>query len=95
MADIPYTTDTSAKAEAIQRELVKNTSPSQRASKALALSAEIARQCKAAIRRRHPEFDEAEVGLKFIELNYGKELSEKVRLWRAKNTENATLGYSQ
>ncbi len=32
-----------------------------------------------AIRRRHPEWDEREVRLKFIERTYGKELAESVR----------------
>lgn len=83
MTSLPYTTDTSAEAEQIQLELLRKMTPGQRARKALALSAEVARQCKAAIRRRYPEFDENEASLKFIELNYGKDLSEKVRIWRA------------
>lgn len=33
----------------------------------------------AAIRRRHPEFDEAEVRLQFIGLTYGQELADDVR----------------
>ena len=35
-----------------------------------------------AIRRRHPEFDDGEVQLKFIEMTYGKELAEDVRRWK-------------
>ena len=37
-----------------------------------------------AIRRRYPEFNEEEVRLKFIELTYGKELSDDVRQWQRK-----------
>ncbi len=75
----PYSTDTSAEAERVQFDLFAGMSPEQRVRKAIALSAEVARQCKAAIRRRHPDFDESEVGLKFIELNYGEKLAEGVR----------------
>ena len=35
-----------------------------------------------AIRRRHPEFDDDQVRIKFIELTYGKDLAEGVQLWR-------------
>ena len=82
MSEPPYTTDTSTTAEQIQFELVRRMTPEQRVEKALTLSSEGARMCKAAIRRRHPEFDENEVSLKFIELNYGKQLSDEVRAWR-------------
>ena len=82
MADQPYTTDTSIEAERIQLEQIRRMNPSERVQKALALSSEVARMCKAAIRRRYPEFDDNEVSLKFIELNYGKQLSDEVRAWR-------------
>ena len=95
MASLPYTTDTSAEAEQTQLELLRKMTPEQRARKALALSAEVARQCKAAIRRRHPEFDENEVSLKFIELNYGKDLSDKVRIWRVNREGRADQKASQ
>ena len=88
MADQPYTTDTSIEAERIQLEQIRRMKPSQRVQKAIALSNEVARMCKAAIRRRHPEFDENEVSLKFIELNYGKQLSDEVRAWRIARERN-------
>ena len=83
MSETPYTTDTSPDAAAYQFELLRAMTPTERVNKALALSSEVARQCKAAIRRHHPELDEYEVSLKFIELNYGKELSDAVRADRA------------
>jgi hypothetical protein len=64
-------------------ELIRQLPPSIRLEKSLALSCEVIRLSKAAIRRRHPEFSEDEVGLKFIELNYGTELAESVRAWRS------------
>ena len=79
MADQPYT---SIEAERIPLEQIRRMTPSERMQKAIALSNEVARMCKAAIRRRHPEFDDNEVSLKFIELNYGKQLSDEVRAWR-------------
>ena len=79
MTSQPYTTDTSSDADAFQIELLRKQTPEQRVQKALALSSEVARQCKAAIRRRHPDYDENEVSLKFIELNYGRQLADEVR----------------
>ncbi|WP_131282602.1 hypothetical protein [Blastopirellula marina] len=78
-----YTQDTSSEAEAVQRELMAQMQPSQRMALALRLSSEMLRLSKAAIRRRFPQFNEAEVGLKFIELHYGAELAEAVRRSRS------------
>ena len=82
MVDRPYTTDTSTEADRIELELLRRMTPSERVQKAIALSNEVAHMCKAAIRRRHPDFDDNEVSLKFIELNYGRQLSDEVRAWR-------------
>jgi hypothetical protein len=35
-----------------------------------------------AIRRRHPEYSEEQVRLSFIELAFGEELAEEVRVWQ-------------
>jgi hypothetical protein len=43
------------------------------------LSASLRRMAMDAIRRRHPEYDQHEIRMKFIELTYGKELSDSVR----------------
>lgn len=83
--DVPYTTDTSKEAEEVQLELIRRMSPSERLARSLALSREVIRLGKAAIRRRYPEFSEDELRFKFIELHYGVELSESVRAWRAEN----------
>ena len=80
---VAHNTDTSTDAEAVQLELLLQLPPSQRLEKALALSCELIRLSKAAIRRRHPNFSEDEVALKFIELTYGTELAESVRTWRS------------
>lgn len=78
-----HSSDTATDAEEVQLELIRQMPPSVRLEKALALSCEVIRMSKAAIRRRHPEFSEDEVGLKFIELNYGDELADSVRAWRS------------
>lgn len=77
------TNDTSPEAEEVQMELLRNMSGQERVNKALALSAQVMRMSKAAIRRRHPEFSDDEVNLKFIEMTYGRELATEVREWMA------------
>ena len=79
---LPHHSDTSAEAEAVQLKLIRQMPPSTRLEKALALSCEVIQLGKAAIRRRHPDFCEEEIRIKFIELNYGQELAEAVRAWR-------------
>ncbi len=75
--------DTSSDAEVVQLRLIRDLSPACRLEKAMALSCEVMRLCKAAIRRRHPEFSEEQVGLKFIELHYGPDLANRVAAWRS------------
>jgi len=67
----PYTTDTSVEAEAIQLELLRRMSPEDRITKMCKLTASLRRMAFEAIRRLHPDLDEAEVRLKFIESTYG------------------------
>lgn len=74
----PYTTDTSPEAEEVQLELIRNTPPSDRAWKAIRMTTQLVRQCKAAIARNNPQLSQREIGIAFIELNYGKELARAV-----------------
>lgn len=74
----PYTTDTSPEAEEVQLELIRRMSPAERALKALRLTTRLVRECKAAIARNQPELTTREIGIAFIELNYGKELAAAV-----------------
>ena len=74
----PYTTDTSQDADAVQLELWRVMSGQQRIQKVLALSSRLRDMAFDAIRRRHPEFSENQVRLKFIELTYGEELAAAV-----------------
>ena len=79
MRSHPYTTDTSPEAEAVQLELVRIKPPSERVQKTFRLSSEMVRSAKAAIRRRHPDFTEMQVAVKFIELCYGADLAIEVQ----------------
>lgn len=77
-----YTTDTSPEALAVQLDCLRQMTPHERLERACALSGQVRQMAFAAIRRRHPEFDESEVRLKYIELTYGKSLADDVRAWQ-------------
>jgi hypothetical protein len=79
---IHHITDTSPEAEAVQLECIRRMTPHERLERSLALSNQLKRMTFDAIWRRHPDFDESEVRLKFIELTYGKTLSDDVRRWQ-------------
>jgi hypothetical protein len=74
--------DTAPEALAVQLECLRKMTPQQRVRQMCAMSRRIKRMAFAAIRRRHPDFTEAEVQLRFIELAYGKSLSDEVRRWK-------------
>ncbi len=83
MAVSTYTTDTSPEAAEAQLECLRRMTPQERISQMCALSRQVKQMAFDAIRRRHPEFSEAEVQLRFIEMTYGEELAEQVRLFRS------------
>ncbi len=58
----------------------------QRVQKAMALSSQLRSMAFNAIRRRHPEWNESQVQLKFIELTYGSELAAGLEQWKAERT---------
>ena len=66
--------DTSIDAEQVQRGLLREKSPSERAGMALRLSSDVIRAGKRAIARAHPQLTDRQVGRKFIELHYGQEI---------------------
>lgn len=74
----PYTSDTSIDAEEVQLNLWRAMSGEERIQKMAALSSRLRDMAFDAIRRRHPEFSEQQIRLKFIELTYGKDLATKV-----------------
>lgn len=83
MAPTPYTTDTSPEAFEVQLECLRKMSPQERIRRTCAMSRRVRKMALDAIRRRHPEFSEGDVQLRFIELTYGKPLADGVRRWKA------------
>ena len=78
-----YTFDTTPEARAVQLNCLRNMSPNERIRRSCAMSQLVRQMAIDAIRRRHPEFDEGQVQLLFIELTYGKSLADDVRNWQA------------
>ena len=73
--------DTSPEANALLIRLIRERPNHLRLKDAVAASNRVAEQCKDAIRRSHPKLSEAEVKLRFIAINYGQELADKVRAY--------------
>ena len=74
--------DTSEEALEVQLECLRRMSPQERFQKMCDWSDQVRRMSFDAIRRRHPEYSENEVRLKFIELSYGEALAEEIRSWQ-------------
>jgi hypothetical protein len=74
--------DTTAEATEVQLECFRRMTPQERIAKTSSWSSQIKRMGFEAIRRRHPEYDERQVQLKFIELTYGEELAKGFQSWR-------------
>lgn len=71
--------DTSDEALAVQLDCLRRMTPQERLRRACAWSGQVRRMAMNAIRRRHPDYTEDDVRLKFIELTYGKALADEVR----------------
>lgn len=71
--------DTTAEAEAVQLDLLRRAGAARRAQMALALSAQVIGMARQAYRRSHPGETGTEIRLRFVELNYGRELASAVR----------------
>jgi hypothetical protein len=78
--------DTDPEAEEVQMDLLRRAGPARRAQMALALSAQVIGLARRAIRRSHPDANETEVGLRFVELHYGRELAADLRRYLAART---------
>lgn len=85
-----HISDTSNEAKQVQLDLLRKMTGQERVNKAIAMSATVMRMSKNAIRRRHPEYSEEQVKLRFIELTYGKQLAEDVRQWLDARRQNGT-----
>lgn len=71
--------DTTPEAEEVQLEILRRKSPRERLEAAMRLSSAWMRISKDVLRKLHPDFSEQEVGEKFVEVHYGKELAEGLR----------------
>jgi hypothetical protein len=73
--------DTSPEAESILIRLIQEKPAAARLRDAVAASNRVAQQCKEAIQRNHPDCSEEEIKLRFIAINYGQEIADKVRVY--------------
>ena len=71
--------DTSDEALAVQLECLRQMTPQERLRRSCAWSGQLRRMAFAAIRRRHLDYSEDNVRLKFIGLTYGQALADEVR----------------
>ena len=81
MESATYTTDTSVEAFEVQLECFRRMAPQERIERMSSWSTQLKKMAMEAIRRRHPEFDEQQVQLKYIELTYGLEIAQGYRTW--------------
>lgn len=82
MAHFADDSDTSDDALAVQLECLRRMTPHERLRRACAWSGQIRRMAFDAIRRRHPEYSDDDVRMKFIELTYGQTLADEIRVWK-------------
>lgn len=70
--------DTDVEAERVQLDLLRAASPAQRAALAISLTATAIGLSRRALMRQAPDASEEDIGLRFVELNYGRELAAEV-----------------
>ena len=71
--------DTHPDVEAVQQELLRRMSAGEKFALVQSLTAAVVALCKQGIRERHPEYNEQEVKIHFVDMNYGHELAEGFR----------------
>jgi len=72
--------DTSPEAEQVQIELIRKMSPAKKFNLVRSMTRTMIQASRANIRALHPDANESEQRLLFIELYYGKELAQRVRM---------------
>ena len=70
--------DTDVEAELFQLGLLRAASPAQRGGLAVALTATAIAASRRALERQSPGASEEEIGVRFVELNYGRELADEL-----------------
>jgi len=71
--------DTDSEAEAVRQELLLRAPDHQKFGMVRALTATVVALSRQGIRERHPEYDERDVDVHFVEMNCGRELAEGLR----------------
>jgi hypothetical protein len=72
--------DTSPEAERVQIELIRKASPVKLFGLVRSMSQTMMQASRETIRQLHPDASQEELNLLFIELYYGKELANRVRM---------------
>ncbi len=82
--------DTHPEAARVQLELLRRAGPDKRFALACSLTQTVLCLCRRALAEANPGLSKDELDLLFVELNYGRELAERVRVLmrdrEAKNT---------
>ena len=73
--------DTDREAERVQLELLRAAAPAQRAGLAVSLTETAIALSRRALQRQSPGASEEEIGVRFVELNYGPELAAEVEAY--------------
>lgn len=67
--------DTDAEADRIHIALLRSATPARRVALALSLTATVVGLARLALARQDPEANDEEIGVRFVELNYGREIA--------------------
>ena len=71
--------DTDPETERVHLELLRAAGPARRSDLAFALSAQVITLAREALQRQHPGEDEWQIGLRFVERHYGREIADGIR----------------
>jgi hypothetical protein len=82
-AMVARSADTDPEAEKVQIDLLRHAAPGRRAQMALSLSGEVIGLARRAIQRSRPEASQRELQLRFVELQYGRQLASELGLFLA------------
>jgi len=76
--------DTSPEAERVQIELMRKASPARLFGMVRSMSQTMIQASRETLRQLHPDLTPEELNLLFIELYYGKDLAQQVRMYLEK-----------
>jgi hypothetical protein len=79
----PHVTDTSPEAERAQIQLLRRSTPTERAVLALSLSQTVLDLARRGLRAAHPDASEDDLRVLFVEIHYGRDLADQIRTYLA------------